>query len=198
MRLRGVDFPSTLIDAQENGSLVVFAGAGVSKPDPSNYPDFEGLANLIAGGALQRREREPIEQFLGRLVDKPVEVHERVRKILSNPDSAPNPLHTHLLKLFEAAGKVRLITTNFDTHFATAATKLCGHHEVEVFSAPALPLGDSFNGLVHLHGSVDRPPNRMILTDRDFGRAYLTDGWATRFLQRLFLTICRPVCWVQP
>ena len=26
----------------------------------------------------------------------------------------------------------------------------------------------------------------MVLTDADFGRAYLTDGWATRFLMSLF------------
>jgi hypothetical protein len=28
---------------------------------------------------------------------------------------------------------------------------------------------------------------RMVLTDRDFGRAYLTEGWARRFVLELFL-----------
>jgi len=37
-----------------------------------------------------------------------------------------------------------------------------------------------------LHGSVANPADRLILTDSDFGRAYLTDGWARRFLQALF------------
>ena len=27
----------------------------------------------------------------------------------------------------------------------------------------------------------------MVLTDKDFGRAYLTEGWARRFIQDLFL-----------
>src|SRR5947207_1465711 len=55
-----------------------------------------------------------------------------------------------------------------------------------VFFAPALPVGNEFTGIVYLHGSVDRPANRLVLTDSDFGRAYITDGWATRFLERLF------------
>jgi hypothetical protein len=42
------------------------------------------------------------------------------------------------------------------------------------------------NGIIHLHGSVDKPSDRLVLTDADFGRAYITEGWATQFLQRLF------------
>lgn len=56
----------------------------------------------------------------------------------------------------------------------------------ETYSAPALPVGDSFNGIVYLHGSVEKAASRLILTDSDFGRAYLTEGWARRFLQALF------------
>jgi hypothetical protein len=33
---------------------------------------------------------------------------------------------------------------------------------------------------------VAKQADRMVLTDSDFGSAYLTEGWATRFLQRLF------------
>jgi hypothetical protein len=35
-------------------------------------------------------------------------------------------------------------------------------------------------------GRVAKQADRMVLTDSDFGSAYLTEGWATRFLQRLF------------
>ena len=55
----------------------------------------------------------------------------------------------------------------------------------EVFRAPALPLGNDFNGIVHVHGAVSHPGG-MVLTDKDFGRAYLTEGWARRFLVALF------------
>ena len=36
------------------------------------------------------------------------------------------------------------------------------------------------------HGSVDGDPDRLVVTDEDFGRVYLTEGWATRFLLGLF------------
>jgi len=39
---------------------------------------------------------------------------------------------------------------------------------------------------VYLHGCVGRNEANFVLTDADFGRAYLTEGWATRFLQGLF------------
>ena len=55
----------------------------------------------------------------------------------------------------------------------------------EIFRAPALPLGHSFGGIVHIHGTVSHPGG-MVLTDQDFGRAYLTEGWARRFLVGLF------------
>ena len=56
----------------------------------------------------------------------------------------------------------------------------------EVYNAPALPLGRDFTGIVYLHGSIEQPPPSLVVTDRDFGRAYLTDAWAARFLQDMF------------
>ena len=55
-----------------------------------------------------------------------------------------------------------------------------------MYEAPALPLGRDFTGIVYLHGSIDRAPSRLVVTDRDFGHAYLTDAWAARFLQEMF------------
>ena len=47
---------------------------------------------------------------------------------------------------------------------------------------------------MHLHGVVDNP-KYMVVTDEDFGRAYLTEGYATRFLVKLFesYTVFYPV-----
>jgi hypothetical protein len=187
MRIRDVDFPQSLLDAQQRGSLVIFAGAGVSMPPPSDYPDFDRLAEQVADGVLTRKDREPIDRFLGQLAARKVDVHGRVKTLLSNPASAPNPLHFNLLRLFGTGPKARLVTTNFDLHFTTAArTVFLPHQDFETYSAPALPLGGEFYGVVYLHGSVDRPVDRLVLTDADFGRAYLTEGWAARFLQRVF------------
>ena len=54
-----------------------------------------------------------------------------------------------------------------------------------MFHAPALPLGRQFNGIVHVHGAVSHS-DEMVITDADFGRAYLSEGWARRFLVDLF------------
>jgi hypothetical protein len=186
MRIREIDFPKALLDAQRTGNLVIFAGAGASIPAPSNYPNFDKLAEKVAAGVLARESEEPVDRFLGRLAHQGVDVRTRVRNLLSDPTSAPNSLHVDLLRLFKSAAAVRLVTTNFDLHFSTAAPSVFGGFLPEIYSAPALPVGNDFNGLVYLHGSVDKPPSRLILTDSDFGRAYLTDGWARRFLQALF------------
>ena len=137
-------------------------------------------------GCCGGKNHEPVDRFLGRLIHRGVKVHDRVRQILSNPDSAPNSMHSDLLRLFQTPAVTRLVTTNFDLHFTRAAQALFDIAEMETFSAPALPLGDSFSGLVYLHGSIDKPSERLVLTDADFGRAYLTEGWARHFLQRLF------------
>ncbi len=186
MRIGQIDVPEPLLEAQRNGSLVVFAGAGVSMPPPSGYPSFERLTLQIAeGSVLPREEDEPPDRFLGRLQSAGTRVHERARGLLSLPSSRPNQLHVDLLRLFDAGPGIRLVTTNFDTHFTTAAERAL-EDEVTVYRAPALPPGHRFDGIVHLHGSVEQDPQELVLTDGDFGRAYLTEGWARRFLQTMF------------
>lgn len=186
MRIGQIDVPEPLLEAQRNGNLVVFAGAGVSMPPPSDYPSFERLAQQIAeGSTLACEENEPPDRFLGRLQNRGVQVHRRARDLLSVPSSRPNLLHADLLRLFDAESGTRLVTTNFDPHFTTAAEELL-EDGVTIFNAPALPLGHRFDGIVYLHGSIEQDPEELVLTDGDFGRAYLTEGWARRFLQAMF------------
>jgi len=186
VRIEDIEFDERLLKAQHDGSLVLFAGAGVSMGPPSNYPSFDGLTRGIARKTgLEWPEKEPSERFLGRLVSKKAIVHKKVAEILSSPESKPKKLHEDLLRLFGSLNQVRIVTTNFDAHFETAAKDVYGQPP-ELFSAPALPLGNDFLGLVYLHGSVLGDPKRLVLTDQDFGRAYLTEGWATRFLQSMF------------
>lgn len=179
-----VNMPIGIIEALENGELVVFAGAGVSMGSPSDHPNFVGLAQQIADRQLTEPEKNHVDEFLGSLVEGGREVHDLAHEILSKPDSKPTSLHRSLLSLFRPTGILRIVTTNFDTHFTKASHEL--FPEIETYYAPALPLGSYFDGLVYLHGSVEKTSSRLILTDRDFGRAYLTDGWATRFLRELF------------
>jgi SIR2-like domain/Domain of unknown function (DUF4020) len=181
-----VDLPQVLLDALDNGTLVLFVGAGASRPPPSCLPDFKALVDQVyesAGRSVAKSNSpEPLDYTIARLKsDHGVDVHQRVAEIIGNPDSTPNDLHRAIAKVAASSGAPRIITTNYDLHISTAMEA-----DVSVFNAPALPVGDDFDGIVYLHGSLALSPRHLVVTDEDFGRAYLTDGWATRFLNRMF------------
>ena len=185
MKIADIDFPDPLLAALRDGKLVVFAGAGVSMGKPACLPNFEGLEDRIAAGTGQtRQDSEPVDRFLGRLQHTGVDVHARASQALSRGDLEPRELHRDLLRLYSGAGVIRIVTTNFDRLFEQASKDVLDSIP-QVFQAPALPLGNDFNGIVHVHGAVTHPGG-MVLTDQDFGRAYLTEGWARRFLVALF------------
>ena len=189
MKISDIYFPAPLLSALRNGGLVVFAGAGVSAGKPASLPKFRAFAESIAEGTGQsRRTHESEDVFLGRLQHRGVLVHDIaaqiLRKICYGEIPKPTSLHGDLLRLYPEPGAVRIVTTNFDLLFADAAQDVFAV-QPELFKAPALPLGRTFNGIVHVHGCLDRPRD-MVLTDADFGRAYLTEGWARRFLVELF------------
>ncbi|WP_027088393.1 SIR2 family protein [Cohnella panacarvi] len=176
-----IDLPDEIIEAQKKGELVIFAGAGVSTPPPSNLPNFEKLANAIAQGYIPYNKSTSIDTFLGKLLNRGIRVHEKVIELLTSPDSKPCSYHKNIIKLFDK-DDIKIVTTNFDDHFRSAAYGL----ELPIYSAPALPLGRDFTGIIHLHGSVTKRPHDLVITDSDFGRAYFTDGWATTFLRGMF------------
>ena len=185
MRLAEIDFPMDLLNAMNNDKLVVFAGAGVSMGEPAYLPSFKHLAKTIAKGTGKTLHcRDPIDHFLGRLEDEGIKVHKRAAEALVRENLKTTELHRDLLRLYSDTKQVRVVTTNFDLLFEQAAEDLFDSVP-EVFHAPALPLGRQFNGIVHVHGTVNRH-NEMVITDSDFGRAYLNEGWAQRFLVELF------------
>ena len=185
MKIEGIEFNAPLCDALREGKLVIFAGAGVSMGEPACLPSFKCLADMIAEGTGQTwQNAEPWDRFLGSLKHQGVDVHARAAQALSQDGLQPTDLHRDLLRLCSDAEHVRIVTTNFDLLFEQAATDVFDF-KPEIFRAPALPLGQSFDGIVHIHGAVSHPDG-MVLTDQDFGRAYLTEGWARRFLVELF------------
>ena len=188
MKISGVDFPIELLKALRDGKLVVFAGAGVSVGPPACLPIFSGLAEEIARGTGEvRGNDEPEDRFLGRLQDKGVHVHDIAAEVLSKRgDEPPSPtdLHFNILRFYSKPDLLRVVTTNFDLLFVQAASDVF-ETDPKLYSAPVLPLGGDFEGIVHVHGDINQPGN-AVLTDADFGRAYLTEGWARRFLATLF------------
>ena len=178
-----VKLPDEIRIALEEGRLVIFAGAGISMPPPSSLPSFNGLAAEICGVTVEKGKED---RALGKAARNGTQVHSAVARRLYNSKTHPTELHKQILRLFGAAKKVRIVTTNFDDHFSAAARTVFKKEKVAEYYAPALPLGDDFDGIVYLHGSARVKPQSMILTDKDFGAAYLARGWARDFLVYLF------------
>jgi hypothetical protein len=180
-----VGIPHRLLDALNSNSLVIFAGAGVSISSPSNLPSFEDLAQKLASQSGNEYKKDSdIAQFLGRISDS-FDVHKQTHQLIANQVSHPNDLHRVILELASSRGEVRVVTTNFDNHFIDAAQQ-CSIVLPKIWTAPALPIGSRFAGLVHIHGSIADGHEQLILTDQDLGKAYLLDAWATRFLIQMF------------
>lgn len=182
--------PDSLHLALKNDRLVIFVGAGISAAPPSSLPDFyqltERIANDLSHPEMVNRNT-PTDVSLGRLDGLNGgrgQVKERARELLRRNRPRHNQLHLLIAELSLVATP-RIITTNFDTNLERAFKHL--HMPVERFIAPALPQGDDFSGIVHLHGQLEsRPHEAFVLTDSDFGKAYITRAWASQFLTRVF------------
>ena len=190
----------------DSGSVVFFCGAGVSAGDGSGLPDFAELVDHVYEAnrmepdevereALHRDEPEPglrkpqFDKALG-LLERPERLGAPVLRRtvidrLSTPPTAPLRVHEALITLSRTEQGVRLVTTNFDQRFVEA-----GLGERDVDSAPMLPVPKRHNwsSLVHLHGRIVPGDDglNLVLTAADFGRAYLTERWAARFVTELF------------
>jgi hypothetical protein len=103
MIFHGTKLPDDVSIALDKGELVIFVGAGVSKPSPSNLPLFDGLVLEIGKqfgidvSTEQVRGKE--DRILGEWHDAKHDVHRAAIKILSNEESKPTQLHRELLRV---------------------------------------------------------------------------------------------------
>ena len=200
----GPDIPDALLQAHEEGRVVFFCGAGISYP--AGLPGFKGLVEQIYrlnGTAPSDIEREAFErgQFDAtldllerRLPGQRLAVRRELAKALKPNLRRRGATDTQaaLLRLARSReGALRLVTTNFDRVFHTAAKRT--GQEFQAYAAPMLPIpkNSRWNGLVYLHGLLpdktdDTALNRLVVTSGDFGLAYLTERWAARFVSELF------------
>lgn len=187
MWFREVDVPDELVEAATEGKLVLFVGAGASLDEPSGLPDFANLVRDVgarANNVPTDRDLERPDVFLGDLADLEIDVHRLVANAINKPGSQPNRLHEAIIDLARVHPNPRVVTTNYDLHLERAGRSK--GLDPDVYRAPALPVGDDFTGIVHLHGALDQPARRLVVTDEDFGHAYLREAWAARFLDRMF------------
>ncbi|KPX40046.1 SIR2 family protein [Pseudomonas ficuserectae] len=200
----GPDVPEELLQAHEEGRVVIFCGAGISYP--AGLPGFRGLVDKIYANAGTTRsdienqayEREQYDAALDLLEQRIAGQHKTVRAALFKA-LQPNlrlkgatETHSALLRLARTrSGTLRLVTTNFDRIFEAAAKRISVKHQT--YTAPMLPIpkNSRWNGLVFLHGLLpktadDHELRRLVVTSGDFGLAYLTERWAARFVGELF------------
>lgn len=205
----GPDIPERLLQAHEDGKVVFFCGAGISSA--AGLPDFEGLVKRLyenLGIILDLHQKDMMKksQF-----DRAInllessraggrkEVRKEIAKILTPSNTNPEATSTHqaLLKLARALdGRTRLVTTNFDRLFEEVIPDI--GYKVKCFSAPLLPVPKNrWNGLVYLHGllpdeSNEEDSDNLVVSSSDYGRAYLNERWAARFVSELFrnYTMC--------
>ncbi|MFM5259463.1 anti-phage defense-associated sirtuin Dsr1 [Aeromonas veronii] len=199
----GPDIPNELLHAHEEGRVLFFCGAGISYP--AGLPGFGELVIRMskhAGEPLDRSEQDMVTQggldraighYEKRIQGGRAAVRRGLPSCLTADLSKPRALTTHLALLTLGKDKkdnLKLVTTNFDTLFEKA-----GKSPITIHQAP--PSRSRWNGVVHLHGRMpdsasEEDLDQLILSDGDFGQAYLTEGWAARFVAGLFrdYTLC--------
>lgn len=199
----GPDIPERLIQAHEDGNVVFFCGAGISYP--ARLPDFEGLVretiqrlnhNLTPpqNSALENGQYDTVIGLLeSSIVGGRAKVRQVLAEILSPDLKAERATSTHeaLLKLSRNRDeRTRLITTNFDRVFEVI--KGSDRYSIPSYEAPFLPIPKQmWDGIVYLHGLIPEDNNlngldRLVASSGDFGLAYLTERWASRFVSELF------------
>ena len=144
----GPNIPERLLEDRDNGNVVFFCGAGVSRP--AGLPGFAELAEQVVEelGAppeakvralLARAKQEPdgavpLDQIFSILQHeyRSANIDNIVSKLLRTPSSANVDQHQLVLRLSRnAAHQVQIVTTNFDLLFERALTRttsmaICG------------------------------------------------------------------------
>jgi len=198
----GPSIPEALLEDRDLGNVVFFCGAGVSQP---LFPGFLQLANQVVerlgplddapSRKLLAQANEDSEFALDRVFyalqgEFGAEIiDEEVSGLLRTPRHASAEQHKIVLRLSRSIeGRAQIVTTNFDLLFERAERSVPRH------IAPALPdlaNGQPLSGIVYLHGrrTDRRKPGQnrqgFVISSADFGRAYLAQGWATRFAKDL-------------
>lgn len=208
----GPDVPESLLRDHEDGKVVFFCGAGISYP--VGLPGFRGLVDRIYEALHERRTSAEdaayaqchFDRVLGQLESRFHHGRALVRRSLPEilrPASEESDTHRALLDLARCRDRqsVRIITTNFDLLFER---QIGAGQRVTAYVAPLLPVPkpSRWNGIVYLHGRLPLDGERdgevaldnLVLSSGDFGLAYLTEGWAARFVSEVFRSYS--VCFV--
>lgn len=205
----GPSIPDLLLERCDAGRVVFLCGAGVSLP--SGMPTFVGLTEHVikffdppadsdimsafrpwTSGKGQTAANVPLDQIFNllHLEYGKDEVNALVTERLRGAEKSKEFGRAHdLIKRISSSqsGVPQIVTTNFDRLFEEGQK---GEH-LDLHEPPAFPdlnFGSAIEGITYLHGRlVDSAAERhsYVLSSADFGRAYLSEGWATNFIRHL-------------
>jgi hypothetical protein len=207
----GPDIPDELLYAQDEGNVVFFCGAGVSRAYTS-LPDFAGLAEQAIddlGATEESKAKKLFAKYqklnedsdakglisadhifsaLIRSFDRQ-DINQSVATLLRPPKDVDLTAHKIILDLAcLQSGHTRLVTTNFDLLFEQAGRKKI--HSATRSNLPRIQYTDNNWGSVHLHGKVtedysDAAYDGFVISSSEFGDAYLAQGWAREFVKEV-------------
>ncbi|WP_105101416.1 SIR2 family protein [Microbulbifer pacificus] len=203
----GPSIPDLLLERCDAGRVVFLCGAGVSSP--SGMPTFVGLTQHVIEFFDPPADSEIMTAFRPHLDDPSAanvpldqifnllhleygkdEVNALVTERLSVPLEIKDFGREHgLIKRISSSqsGVPQIVTTNFDRLFEAGQQ---GEHLVPHVppAFPDLNFGSKIEGITYLHGrlvEVASESHPYVLSSADFGRAYLSEAWATNFIRHL-------------
>ena len=210
----GLNIPDELLEARDQGNVVFLCGAGVSYPagmpdflelakyvveelgTPQDAPSRKMLS-MWKNEKIPPDGKPPLDQIFNLLQQeeyRPGEIIDYLiaKRLRTKPKTCVST-HETILRLSKGTdGKSQIVTTNFDLLFERA--ERAAGRTLKTYVPPALPdlaNRQPLNGLVYLHGRIDYRIKRgegrqgFVVSSSDFGRAYLAEGWATRFIREL-------------
>lgn len=190
----GPSLPSHLLEEQGQGNVIFFCGAGISVP--AGLDSFAKLTNRIITGLDSTKARLALAdgQSFDRVFNVLVrefgrqEIDRQIYRALSVDKPGTLKHHRDILALSRGAGgSPQVVTTNFDRLFEMAGKAL---RPIIPPGLPDIELNQPIRGVVYLHGRLADPNEAdevpsYVISSADFGRAYLAEGWATRFVKSL-------------
>jgi hypothetical protein len=190
-----VTIPKELFETHRKGKLVFFVGAGASMPQPTGMPDFWALTERLTNMAGEsfsdkRKDYQDADRLLGSLPDK-FDIRRHTQNIFidmqdevsKTKHASYNKVHEAIIRLAAEGERFRIITTNFDT-FLEKASKEVNVNSEKLKDNGTKPLSNfDFDGIVHIHGSIDGDTSDIVITDEHFGKSYMSKGNVRQFVE---------------
>jgi hypothetical protein len=200
----GPNIPDSLLLRSDSGRVVFLCGAGVSLP--SGMPSFIDLTKYVIDYFDPPEQSEIMSSFQP-WINNPSSSNVPLDQIfnllnLEYGKDAVNAIVTERLVATAKADRVgyehglikkissspngipQIVTTNFDLLFEI--DDIIDTHVPPAF--PDLAFGASIEGITYLHGRLtnkEAESHQYVLSSADFGRAYLSEAWATNFVRHL-------------